>query len=502
MPYINEDSIKVGCVFKQKNDPAYNGKKIKFSIEKDNQFLVLDSFNLYGSGEYYKETDVLNVEKGDKIFFRIFDDGNEIVKNIDWKCYAYYVNKDTALTDADNKKIYKFESDEDYTATYKTGISPDFSGEINISGSITAPALSDTVILKILKNDIIVYTDTFPYAIAINDSVNFNINADTLDVFKFYFYSNTQVEWSAVHAHLKMSFLQDGKTINIYPNIEYNLFQNDIFPSNPSYLDVDTRIPELYIKFKAQTTHASDLIFSDKDVFYNYEEKIHINQGLSDTLLSIYTYIPENTPIYFDIYTTDKDLANNIEFAKVMLVFYTSDYSNPDTVYYPVGLHTVYSDSMQFLFGNLNRGWGQFAYSPENHSLPIQDSLLKMTDSLILANAFNALSDTNVVHDFPIDTTNMESIESGMGNLGNLITEHGLTLPFNQIFRNMIFDPQSNEWKDVCGLAILSKNKASIGLPSFFDDIDFSELDVPNDSISDEVETLSPEEITMEVPGP
>ena len=86
VPYLKEDSIKVGCVFKQKNDPAYNGKKIKFSIEKDNQFLVLDSFNLYGSGEYYKETNILNnIEKGDKIFsaFLMMERNS---KNIDWKC--------------------------------------------------------------------------------------------------------------------------------------------------------------------------------------------------------------------------------------------------------------------------------------------------------------------------------------------------------------------------------------------------------------------------------
>ena len=89
-----------------------------------------------------------------------------------------------------------------------------------------------------------------------------------------------------------------------------------------------------------------------------------------------------------------------------------------------------------------------------------------MTDSLILANAFNALSDTNVVHDFPIDTTNMESIESGMGNLGNLITEHGLTLPFNQIFRNMILIHSLMNGRMLWSCD-LSKNKASIGLPSF-----------------------------------
>ncbi|MGD9492360.1 MAG: SpvB/TcaC N-terminal domain-containing protein [Bacteroidales bacterium] len=484
--------------FNPANNAGNVSEWIKFSIEHNNSIVLIDSINTQNTGNLPVSANIQNVQKGDKIFFRLFDRDNVNLNEVYWQCSAYYSAQDTLRKDADNKKVFKFESNLDYTTTGKSLLEMPFDGQIRIQGSISAPALSDTVRFQIKKNDVIIKEKVFLDNVSISYSLDTIINIDSLDKLQFFLYSTTQVEWSAVSSPFEVSYTvvnttppftpdptTENGTIRYNPIIEYSLFPNDYKPSVPYYFGTEKYYPTIHLVF-SDNTASGQLSFSIKwphDILKEY--KYTISQGNTEVFLTGPSFNSDiNKQLFFDIYTTDTTLAKKIISAQVMVGEYT----------YEAGVHTVFMDSA-VIFGNLNRDWGQFTYSPEIQALPIDPLLLTMANvNDNLDDAFASLSSTPVPGNF-----SQNNITTGIQDIENLLSSNGITSPLDEVFGYMYLDMEDETWKGLRGKCLVDEFK--MNTESLFESIipDWSEAE-PADPLNPgnvyENETLSPEDLT------
>jgi len=500
-------TVVAGNIVQYGLDPSNNlsnsSEWIKFSIEYNNTIVLIDSINTQNTGNKIISATLPNVSKGDKVFFRLFDKNRINPNEIVWKCSARYSGLDTSRVDADSKKVFKYESEKDFTLTNKSLLEIPFDGQVRIHGSITAPALSDTVKMQFFKNGIIWKEKVFADNTVISYHLDTLANVDSLDQFAFKLKSNTQVEWSAVSSGFEITYLSistipafnvdtttSAGTVRFSPYLEYSLFPNDISPSVP-YTFIEPEYPQLHIVF-TDNTASGNLTFSIKRAHDLVDKEFYqITSGNQEVFLPG-TSFPGSAslPVYFDIYSSDTNLLKKIVSAEVL-------FSNNT---YNVGIHTIYPDT-SIIFGNLNRNWGQFTYSPEIQNDPIDKSLLNLINfNSDFENAMNNLAGSSIVGNFT-----QNNILTGIEDVGNVIENNGATNPLNEVFGYMYLDMAEGKWKGLRGKGFVDKNKMST--EQYFDllNVDWSDaepVDQGNPGNIYENESLTPEDLIDDIYSP
>jgi hypothetical protein len=231
---------------------------IRYTIQHNNNELIFDSIqasNYISKAVNYSN---LGVSKGDYFYFRLQSQNNRSYDNINWDPKITYIGQDTNKCDADGKSIYSFKASDDFLLNAKNIIAMPLKGKTIIRGNLTAPALTDTLRFQIYKNNVLYKEKVFNHSTAINYSLDTLIDVDTNDIFTFFARTNTTVNWTAVNSKFKMFYVfADSvsidttsiyKSINFNPIVYYNLYQENILPSNPYSLATGytyTAIPSL-----------------------------------------------------------------------------------------------------------------------------------------------------------------------------------------------------------------------------------------------------------------
>ncbi|OQW91171.1 MAG: hypothetical protein BWK78_05340, partial [Thiotrichaceae bacterium IS1] len=105
----------------------------------------------------------LAVKKGDMIYFRVQSIEDGAYDQVQWNPMIQYVNV-TATLDANQLDVYRYEAAKDFTLAggpRGASINAPFAGKVQLAGELQKTGVTtDDVILEVLKNDSVVYSQT------------------------------------------------------------------------------------------------------------------------------------------------------------------------------------------------------------------------------------------------------------------------------------------------------------------------------------------------------
>ena len=437
---------------------SYYADGVRYFIQKNN---INDIDDTISSKNYNVKNIFINysVNKGDRIYFRLYSNNYRRFDNVIWDPQITYLNPDTLQTDANNKKIYSFKASEDFLLSTKQTVNLPFNGSFRIRGTINAPALSDSIHFRINKFDGTNYTLVKDIGFIDNTIIDKYFDTtyvvDSGSMLVFSIISNTNVDWSSIKTNFKAYYLNTSSfnidtnsyfySIKFNPVIFYNIYQQCQKPSKPIIALTSNVIVEPNLQFTSTNYSGNVLLSVKKRNKSIIEKQLTITNGIiyPDTF---HITNSSNDTLYFDYYSEDMNLDNKIVLSEIKI---NDSYKN-------AGFYTHVQDSMQ-KFGNLNRGWGQFSYKPNS-----DDNFNKIDESkLVVANGY-----VNNLSLFPtIDTSQSVGLDTLITNylnsLQNIFSINNLNDPVNNIFSIMTPDMDSMVWRGYANITMVGKTKMS-----------------------------------------
>ncbi len=414
--------------------------------------ITADDYNT--KGVFYSN---LIVYKGDRIYFRLQPKDSRLFDNVKWDPKITYINTgiDTTLTDADNKTINAYKASDDFQLSAKSFQSMPMHGTLRIRGSITAPALSDTIHFRI--NRIQNNTTNLVKEINFNDNTTINYYIDTSftvdsnDILTFVAIANTNVEWSAITNNLKLYYTQTDnfsidttnylKSIKFKPNIFFSFYPHVIKKSNPYQLSSGnyTIYPSLsYVSGQSVTGDITFVIKSMHKILGKKTLSIS-NNTITNSNPEIYISLSQTDNIYCEFYSDNSNYYDKISDANVLI--------NSTSI--PAGLHVAMTDTL-CKFGNLYRGWGQFCYRPDDFSIKIDEDKLNVSE-------FFKNADTQFNNNPGFNINGVSNFTSLQGLLNN----NAFMDPLNNYFSMMFPDLDSNVWRGFGDITMVGANRMS-----------------------------------------
>ena len=424
-----------------------NANGVKYFIQYKGTNIKFDSI---AANDYTIKNPVITqfaVTKGDRIYFRLNSKNDRSFDNVNWNPKIKYVTQDTVRIDADNKRIYKYKASEDFLLSAPQIYTMPFNGRVRFKGYYTMPAMSDNVILKLVKNGTTtVLTRSYTNAIAVNaQSIDTTFSVSSGDNLTVNVITSSNVQWSAISFYPVLYFdtiystptipskdILGNRTVEFHPVIQYTTFPNPLLPSYPYALSGSITVsPSL--QFSSSVSGAITLTVKRNNGLIS-KYSLTIVNGVMSQPIPVIT-VPGSQTVYFDYFTDNFILASAITTCGV------STLGRPP-VFYQAGLHTVYLSSLTLnRFGNLYRGWGQFVYNNKN----ILPNNAMIEDSLVLSPAY---SDTNhITVTLPFDTTSQY--------VNTLFTTYSSHNPLNNKFIYMQPDAKDTCWKGFGNLTIV-----------------------------------------------
>lgn len=417
----------------------------------------------------------IEVNKGDHFYFRIIPRENRTWDDVNWNPEIKYLScsktgsswdpLDNSQKDANGKYIYRFISSDDFLFTGTQVLSMPYSGSIRIHGNIAVPLLSDTVKFEITDGDGTTYLNRFSNG---SSSVNWTIDTTMIvaenDTLTFDLFANSSIAFETIQKNMIVDFLSivdsNGSTsidttselerIRLFPLFTAKIYENIIKPSKGYTLVSGTASATARLLHGANVT--GDLVLTAKR---NNEilgkKKITVNNGVitGDSVLN-FNVSNSSSSHYFDFHTNNQALANALSSSQVKIQHGSS------TTIANAGYYSNWPDTLQ-KFGNLYRGWGQFAYNG-NRDLPIDQELLVI--SLHYSDSANIFSmDSAAIANM---ATNLSST-STTGLLQNFNSD--LDKLLDGKFHSMLPDPENVIWRGPGYLTSVSNNTLSNSLP-------------------------------------
>lgn len=393
---INKDGVRVAIQFANKN------------IERWSQIIEKDDSSIYKF-----ELDTL-LSKGTCVYFRT-QCGNERESNgefdrVKWNiCIIDSLHLNDTIIDPDGYNYYAF-STTDPIPSSSIGQLP-INGSIAIQGTFSKPETSDSVTVNILYRYIehfatpnqedscaysdppkLIYTHTYPCG-AINTIFTPQI-PDTCNngLLIFEMSSESNIAWENVEWNPIVQ--QDTVSFNVRPAVKrFNkcVLRGDPYVAHSQFRNYDywrdIQVDNNYTGYLLQTIKSENGLIA--------KDTVYINNGSADYNQVNRIYLNSGERIWFDYYTDNETLLNNIRVAKIQIShpIYLSDPG--DEINYPLegppsgipitdvnaSVYTIVQDS---IIGTNLRGWGQFVYNAfdkrYDHSIEL-NTLSLPTDS-------------------------------------------------------------------------------------------------------------------------
>ena len=456
-PY--DGSIRIHAKINLLKNTSYNsqhsnqGDGIRYTMQHNNYELWTDSIMSNDTTTHNDSIFTVNLQKGDRIYFRLQPRNYRNWDDVYWNPQIYYYGTDTATTDADRKKINKFNAETDFFVNSKLSeYSMPQSGRVRISGNLQLPALSDTLVFSIVKGNNKLYTRTFTDNNPVTYFVDTTINIEEDSILRFYAKTSSNINFNQIKNGLKYDYVQtdslDIDTTSEFNRILqkvdliYNVYQLPYFKSQVNVLNITNQdVIKPILTFSQGSQVNGTITFTVKKA-----NKILAKRNLTITNSSIGTNqnvqlsSGVNDSIYFDFFTDSINMAPFITSAGAKIINTT----------YNAGLHATIPDSL-YKFGNLYRGWGQFSYNEKAYE-PINENILTLANYAPSGNTIN------------IDTTNSNEPDSMFAHINNVANVNPATLPFEC----MRPDLDSMVWRSSMKITMVGANTMSDAYPLIY----------------------------------
>lgn len=393
------------------------------------------------------QRDGINVSKGEQIYFRLQSRTDGAFDQVVWNPKIVYENNGNPLSalDADAKDIYQYQASSDFLLASAQRITMPFSGQLRYEAPFIKPELSDSITLVILRtNDM--GTDTlWQQGYGDQETVNTTF-LDTLsilanDELRFLIYTSTTIDWQAIRWEPEVAYIDADTDIEIFdpngkplikakPSIENSLFSVERRPTKsltaPSTGKVQVSAgfippqdpPGPFYPIK-QTGFFTIAVKKQHELVHKETYEVKLLFGASFTL--IHSTKPKvvnaGDEIFVDLYFSNDTLAEQLlpyVRSAISYEFSGSDLIDP-------GAFAVLPQQ-DVLFGNLYRGWGQFALNGNRNR------------------AFQKINE----HELKIDHTKYKT------NIGDVNSSDDLDSnndPTKENFVLMVVDPELGMWR-------------------------------------------------------
>ncbi|NOQ28305.1 MAG: hypothetical protein GQ564_23330, partial [Bacteroidales bacterium] len=352
------------------------GDGVYVSIQQNSTELWRDSIQAEELG-IVNPQDVQNlpVQKGDQFYFRVQTKDNGKGDVVSWNPEIKYNDKDDQLLDPNNKKVYTFNSAEDFLLSSENKISLPFKGSVSVKSKLTKPFLSDDIDIIVLKNKEVFSSKHLDWNEQFNDSLNWDIDVNENDTLEFLVNSESNVRWEDIswYPSLKYNYVEDDNIVidenevvnvvpqfSVYPNV-LNVAQK--YTSN--FSETIKIIP--YLNKLSGNYNINFTVKSYNNLLYSSE--LEINDSLiADTIELI---LDQSNDIYFEFFSKDLDFAKQITASGVTVI------NSASVKDIGAGLYSSAEEDKK-IFGCLYRNWGQFVYdgSDEREYSPINEIYL------------------------------------------------------------------------------------------------------------------------------
>ncbi|MEL7247890.1 MAG: SpvB/TcaC N-terminal domain-containing protein, partial [Bacteroidota bacterium] len=340
----------------------------------------------------------LNVDKGDRIYFRVqsvFDGAND---QVNWAPTITYTDGLQALeaTDANNLDIARYQASEDFLLSAEQEVGLPLNGEIRISGTYTKERTSDDLEFAILlirdegglPSLQVVHRDTLPAdsIASIPLEVDYPVQED--DALLFRINSDTQIDWQAVSWVPDVYYLsspdlevfdQDGVPIFTYcPTVDHKMYNTPwVYSSMEVITDSTSFRLEPDITFAGGVTD-SRVTLSVKGDSILYKTSFSADDQGDATPLEV--ELVAGDTIYIEYHFFEWENANLVESAGVQR--FRMENGEEVSERLEIGYHSPINPD-DIIFGPMYRHWGQFEYNGNraNADLPIDETVLMLDEN-------------------------------------------------------------------------------------------------------------------------
>lgn len=378
---------------------------VKVSMQLERNVLWADSINASDYNVHTPTVNSLNVNEGDRLFFRVGSRDNGSYDSVRWNPLIEYVTPLNNMQDANGKKVFRFVASEDFTLSSLQAITPPFAGQVKIDGALNKPQTTDDIILLILrkKNNSTV-TDTvwqkkFAWNMTATSLPDVPLSVTSDEQYYFKVFAGTNVDWTALSWKPHMIY-----TAASDPSVDISQAPIEVWPVVASSIYAHTRVLTQPFAVKLKSAKRDTLKISpsltflpnigfDPNTYYNGAFTLSVKK--LDTLVAktpvfvlngnVIGFNALNVPVkngdqlYIELHTLNTYIADSLALPNV-----TFKINNRDTTII-AGLYTRFahdSERRDAIYGALYRGWGQFGWNGNNgwESQPIDVDQLKVSD--------------------------------------------------------------------------------------------------------------------------
>lgn len=339
------------------------------------------------------------VDKGDRIYFRLQSIYDGSFDRVHWNPEIQYVEDDctaelSPFLDANNRDINRYKAKEDFHLFAPQSVVMPINGEISFEHVFDKSMYtSDNIRLEILRTDTFMVTDTILWSTVAWNEILDTINSTTLpviagDEITFKISCNTNIDWLGIVWKPTITYLSsphydvtddDGNPLYVIkPAVEADLFGTILRLMNPYTMpdtgtitlrDQISPITGLEIPYITEEPEVVTITMSLKgrNRFYGSSDSTIITStsvfmGTRIPHLDVtevFDIIPEGEELFIEYHISDGDLAE----AAFPLLGGIRVFVNGSLDYIP--LPSIYSKSKtdDLGFGPVWRGWGRFVYN-------------------------------------------------------------------------------------------------------------------------------------------
>jgi len=351
---------------------------VKASIQlRGNQILWEETIKAedYGDNNFNKSG--INVQKGDRIYFRLQSRYDGAYDQVTWNPTITYTNHASTETDANGLDLYRFNASEDYVITSRQRIGAPIDGKLHIEGLFTKPITSDCVTVEILRGDNeVLLRKKYNWNEEVSDDLVRNIDVIKEEQLRFKVTTSSNIDWKQIswqpylyytasydpeHPHV---FDKKGKPmIAMHAVPEYSLYAKEFTKTTVWEVEEDDTVSitkdftskaveygEIAMTIKRENELLSKQLFTIEDTIITKTEGDTIYQALP---------VKAGDKIFIELHTPQRRLASKLRNSTAEVNFSNAD---KDSLVIDVGLYTSIHED-EWIFGPMYRNWGMFIYN-------------------------------------------------------------------------------------------------------------------------------------------
>lgn len=465
-PYAGTISIGGGVqLIEQAGIDEYNredGVKVTVEIAQPG-FGTIPNLQLFSAiipaNDYVARTPNLSgipIAAGQRIYFRVQSIFDGAFDRVSWDPVITYEGEDLSAEDVNGLPRYRFQASEDFLLASCQTVAMPLDGQVDLLGTLSKPALTDTLYLELLRSGMVIFTAQFAPDSVVTDLPielqGFTVAED--QQLQLRMRCNSSIDWTAPQWAPRLVYRSatdgtpvvsaNGDSLYSYcPAIDYTVRSKLLQKAEVWLPPVDSTTFEFTMNWGGLTVATEEpitLTFKGKDTtFHRYDTLVFNTFGgaiaWSDTLV-----LPAGDSVWVELFgpaNLENALLNS------SLVFNQLGQNIPGGLPVSQGINRKRTTE-ELIFGPQYRGWGQFVYRGEGGAADI---------GIIEANLAlqNPDVDEEDIEDIEIDPDNPDFSEF-----------EGLTNdPTQEPFVVMVADPKAGYWRGYDELTLVGRDYQS-----------------------------------------